>query len=170
MEMTTLALALATLAVVGEVWATPRWLTCTLAAGRNGGVLTHIESARTIDTDVHTTMVLEPSGSQSPGRTSSGYWAPVDLATGQRYGANQPRHLLLRTGRALIADLLPARLLWDRQISALWPSRPLQEAVPAGGYNLHFEVEEVGTTRRARSNDVEVFVDGAAIRFASDKP
>src|SRR5260221_1820668 len=153
--MTQLAIAIATLALIADVRTEPLRLKCTLGAGNDGGVQIRWESAHIIDADVHTSLVLEPSASQSPRPASGGYWAPVDLATGRRYGANQPRRLLLRSGRALVAQVSPAELFWDRQISSVWPSRKLHEAVPAGRCSLHLELEEVATTRRARC-EVEV--------------
>lgn len=85
--MTKLGVVLATLAIVGDVRANSPWLKCTLAGGSDGGVEIRVESTRTIDADVHTTLVLKPSSFLPSPVTTEGYWAPVDLATGQRYGA-----------------------------------------------------------------------------------
>src|SRR5262245_12217365 len=134
---------------------------CSIAAS-DGGLKATVEStaAVPIEADVHVVLALA-SADRAPE-----YWAPVDLGTGQPYGANQPRHLRLRPGQILTATLQPAALLWDRSISSVWPSRPLGEVVPSGRYSLRLEIEGPQPGHRATSNSLAVDLHGVTLTFA----
>ena len=163
------AIAFVALAIAGGAPAPSPWVKCTVVGASNGIFEVSIESPGAIDTQAHTTIVLEPHAPQPSAPSAADYWAPVDLTTGRPYGANQPRHLILKSGQRLVAALSPTNLGWDRQISSAWPQRTLQEAVPPGRYSLHLEIEDTLSTHRARSNELAVVVDEATIRTVQDK-
>ena len=85
------------------------------------------------------------------------YWAPFDITTGS---TGRERELLQSTDETqpLSIRLVPSRLLWAASKSSVWPSQPLEKAVPRGKYLLRVEVEiEPGKTES--SNEVAVTIE-----------
>lgn len=153
-------LALALFCPIVEARDGTQWITCTARGRSDGNVQFELMSPTAIDSEGHTHVALEPLNS------GDRYWAPVDLATGRPYGANQPRRIALHPHAPLVATLSPASLLWQRQISSVWPDRKLQEVVPPGRYRLYLEVQGRGDLR-ARSNKVEVVVAAGGLSIAA---
>jgi hypothetical protein len=84
------------------------------------------------------------------------YWAPFDIATGSSTKEWQKLQPTDET-HARSVRMVPSRLLWAATKSSVWPSQPLERAVPRGKYLLRVEFAlEPGKT--ASSNEVEVTI------------
>jgi hypothetical protein len=82
------------------------------------------------------------------------YWSPVNILnrTALKLDAGKvPEgaiHLELHEIKPI--DLDVAKLLWNRNISSVWPNHGLFEVVPKGNYDLIFDIE---TDRRTNSDN-----------------
>jgi hypothetical protein len=164
----TLAIALAALAAAGP--ASPLHFKCSIAATSGGGVVAIVSSSSVpIAADVHISLSLESTAPKTTLDPGTGYWAPVDLDTGLPYGANQPRHLRLRPHETIERVIAPSALSWARDVSAVWPSQELRNAVPNGRYILHLKIEGPGK-ERTRSNALAVVVDAGTLSILAKQP
>jgi hypothetical protein len=123
-----------------------------------------------MDSDAFTVFILEASPCKEVPKERCSFWAPVDLATGRPFGANQPRHIKLGPGQTVTTVVNPAGLRWERQILSTWPDRKLQEAVEPGTYRLYIEVERTPGANRVRSDGIDVLVLGGNIELGRSAP
>ena len=85
------------------------------------------------------------------------YWSPVNIPDGtpvELEAGKVPKsavHLELRETKAIKLDV--TKLLWDLNVSSVWPNKMLFEIVPKGNYDLIFDVE---TDRRKNSDDIPI--------------
>jgi hypothetical protein len=82
------------------------------------------------------------------------YWSPVNILDGSPLKLDEGKvpegtiHLEPHEIKAINLDV--SRLLWDRNISSVWPNQSLFEVMPKGIYDLIFDVE---IARRTNSDN-----------------
>ena len=82
------------------------------------------------------------------------YWGPVNILDGSPLKLDDGKvpkgtiHLEPHEIKAINFDV--SKLLWNRNISSVWPNQSLFEVMPVGTYDLIFEVE---TDRRTNSDN-----------------
>jgi len=80
------------------------------------------------------------------------YWSPVNIQDGSPLKLDDGKvptgtiHLKPHEIKTINIDV--SKLLWNRNLSSVWPNQSLFEVVPKGNYDLIFDVE---THRRTNS-------------------
>jgi hypothetical protein len=77
------------------------------------------------------------------GRKPEVYWAPLDLATGRSYLANSAPWLKLKPGEHVSVSFELATLRWGLLRSSVWPEQGLGSVLPAGNYDVWYELDAV---------------------------
>ena len=134
---------------------------CTIAPDERGSVRVALENSSSIDVDatISAWLTLESSVPQQVE-----YWAPVDLDSGLTRSENSTTRLTVRAGPS-VYQLLLTRLLWERNVSTVWPSRDLKTVVLPDRYHLSLSIEGLVRGDIVTSNLLDAQVDENGVTF-----